>query len=432
MQAFVVTDLGFGDSGKGSVVDYLVREHSAELVVRYNGGAQAAHNVVTNEGQHHCFAQFGSGTLAGADTYLSEYMLVNPLNIFSEAEHLISLGVEDAYSRLSVCERALITTPFQIAANQIRELSRGRERHGSCGLGIGETVADKIAGQRLTAGELRLPRQQLRQRLLRLQTYKYEQMKPLLEQLPEQSWQPAEPLLSSAAIDDLVDAYKEFSELVNIISSYDLETANSIVLEGAQGVLLDQDHGFHPHTTWSRCTLANAEELLQGYSGSVKKIGLIRAYMTRHGDGPFVSEDPQLSQLLPEKHNHWQQWQRGWRVGHLDLAALRYAAIAAGHLDEIAVTCLDLVAGHDLPVCVSYQLDGQEYVLPHLVTINRQKQTEMTSNLLRCQPVYQQGSEDLLELISLATRLPVSIASYGPTAADKVAFSTFQESSAIR
>src|SRR4051794_33587520 len=125
MSAWIVVDLGFGDAGKGSVVDFLVREHQTHTVVRFNGGAQAAHNVVLPDGRHHTFSEFGSGTFVpGVRTHLSRFMLVDPAALLAEERHLRSLGVSDAFERLSVDGRAIVVTPFQKAANRLREMSR--------------------------------------------------------------------------------------------------------------------------------------------------------------------------------------------------------------------------------------------------------------------------------------------------------------------
>ena len=153
-QAILIADLGYGDAGKGSIVDYLTRKTGAHTVVRYNGGAQAAHNVITPEGKHHTFAQFGSGTFVpGTRTHLSRFMMVHPLALLAEERHLQSLGIDDAFPRLSIDREALVTTPFQQAANRIKEIARGDGRHGSCGMGVGETMSDWLAMARMFSSQ---------------------------------------------------------------------------------------------------------------------------------------------------------------------------------------------------------------------------------------------------------------------------------------
>src|SRR4051794_37158626 len=140
--AIILSGLGYGDEGKGTWTDFLARTMPVHTVVRFNGGAQAGHNVVTPDGRHHTFAQFGSGTFVrGVNSHLSRFMLLNPIRLLQEADELRVLGVPDALARLSVDRRALLTTPFQVAANRLKELARGDARHGSCGMGIGETMS---------------------------------------------------------------------------------------------------------------------------------------------------------------------------------------------------------------------------------------------------------------------------------------------------
>ena len=158
MKHAIVVDLGYGDAGKGSTVDWLCSPGRAErsraasrirAVVRFNGGAQAGHNVVTPDGRHHTFAQFGAGTFHGVPTHLSRFMLVEPFALAAEAAHLAELGIGNPFALLSADSRALITTPYHRAANRVRESARdrtpGSARHGTCGMGIGETVSFSLA-----------------------------------------------------------------------------------------------------------------------------------------------------------------------------------------------------------------------------------------------------------------------------------------------
>ena len=142
-RAFIVTGLGFGDCGKGTVTDALTRRFDARLVVRFNGGAQAGHNVVLPDGRHHTFAQFGAGTFVeGVRTHLASHVVVHPTALAVEADYLARGGVPDALSRLTADPRCLVTTPFHQAAGRLRERLSG---HGTCGVGVGETMRDALA-----------------------------------------------------------------------------------------------------------------------------------------------------------------------------------------------------------------------------------------------------------------------------------------------
>ncbi|MEL6272635.1 MAG: adenylosuccinate synthetase, partial [Chloroflexota bacterium] len=112
--AIIISDLQYGDAGKGSIVDYLTREHDAHTVIRFNGGAQAAHNVVTPDGRHHTFAQFGAGMFVpGVQTYLSRYMLIDPPAMLAEGDGLAANGVANPFTRTIIDRDALIISPFQ-------------------------------------------------------------------------------------------------------------------------------------------------------------------------------------------------------------------------------------------------------------------------------------------------------------------------------
>lgn len=450
-RAVIVTDVGYGDAGKGTTVDYLVRQASSAVVVRHNGGAQAAHNVITPDGRHHTFAQFGSGSLVpGVKTHLSRYMLVNPLNMFPEAEHLIELGIPDIWSRVSVDREALVTTPWHCSANRLREIARGDGRHGSCGQGIGETMADSIDHPELALRVGDLQSQSLRSKLEAIRLYKMEQLRlELGPALDADEWCA---LTNPHLVEVVLRAYRAWVELVTIVDGAYLGCLGDhhelMVFEGAQGVLLDEWHGFHPYTTWSTTTHANALNLLSEihFDGELQRLGVLRAYTTRHGAGPFVTEDPGLTSPLQEHHNGTDAWQGSFRYGHLDLLAHRYALTLCGGTDALVMTGIDRLRElSSWSTCNAYRLsddsadakkyfdfaaDGSITAIRKGVQGELDYQARLTELLFSCSPVYQtmsassgapgQGSiHDYLRTAEALLGLPISIASYGPTAADK-------------
>ena len=434
-QAILTVDLGFGDAGKGSIVDYLTRQHDAHSVVRYNGGAQAGHRVVTPSAapQEHIFAQFGSGALAGAATHLSRFMLLDPLAMMVEAQHLHELGLPDPFQRTTIDARALVITPFQRAINRLKEMSRGAGRHGSCGMGIGETQADALAfGERvLRAGDLAYPAV-LQEKLEFLRAVNLAKAPFFSDERRADAQVAAEWNMLTATdwADWLLPAYADFAAAAQIVPGAHLHAIlrrpGAVIFEGAQGVLLDEWRGFHPHTTWSTTTLANADQLLgeAAYAGRVTRLGITRAYATRHGAGPLVSEDVGLTAALPDAANGFGAWQRDFRVGWLDLVMLRYARDVVGPLDALAVTCLDRLA--ELPaiqVCRQYQCDGAiiERLTPAPAPHDLDYQTALTQTLARCRPTLTSVTDGdaLLALASAALGVPIGLVSFGPTAADK-------------
>lgn len=356
-EAWVVFDLGFGDAGKGATVDFLVRERAADLVVRFNGGAQAGHTVVLPDRRRHTFAQFGAGTFVpGVQTYLGPRFLLHPGGLAVEAQRLERWGVTDAFERTRVDARALVISPFQQAAGRLRELLRGEAAHGTCGVGIGERVADADQADAILAGDLEEP-QLLAERLSAQQARKREELAAASDlggrALPE--W---ELLCDEGAVPRTLEAWAGLRERLRVVSPEDaaalVRGAEAIVCEGAQGVLLDQTWGFHPHTTWSDCTPAGALEVLDGVEAPVFRLGVLRTYATRHGTGPFPTHDPRLDLTLREPHNPTGAWQGAFRCGALDAVALRYALEVSGGVDGLALTCLDRVPPA-VPVCAGYR-----------------------------------------------------------------------------
>ncbi|MEU1996609.1 adenylosuccinate synthetase [Nocardia gamkensis] len=397
----IVVDLGFGDAGKGATVDWLCAPESGfevAAVVRFNGGAQAAHNVIA-DGRHHTFAQFGSGTFAGVPTLLSRHMLVEPIALAAEARRLAALGVRDPLSLLRIDGRALLTTPIHIAANRAREDARGRAQHGSCGRGIGETAGYALAHTAPTVSDCLRPRV-LRRKLRALAAH----YGPLIAS-SEHRYEP---------IDDLIDMYREFAAAVPIVGDEQLARfarRGAVVFEGAQGVLLDEWRGFHPHTTWSTVEPRNAHAMLAEIGARGYVLGVTRTYQTRHGAGPFPTEDPGLA--LPEPHNAAGRYQGEFRLGHLDTVLLRYAIEVSGGVDGLAVNHLD--APGRRYAATGYIVDGAAW---DRVPAGRRRdldhQRELTRLLSRAEPVLAEMPDDPVPWLARTLGVPVALTAEGP------------------
>lgn len=337
---FIVVGLGFGDEGKGLAVDYLTRRHDAGLLVRFNGGAQAAHNVVTPEGVHHTFAQFGSGTLAkkGIVTLLTEKMLVNPQTALSEAEALREKAGYDPLGQVVVDGRCWITTSYHRMANLRQEDDRTESRHGTTGMGIGETrrLAEKH-GVGLRVCDLTY-RGFIERKMTTIRDF-YDFGRSATEEFE---------------IDALLEwksRLKNGWEYFNL-KSLMLETDGPVVWEGAQGVLLDQNYGFHPHTTWSDTTSALAEEMIAAERDSAVRVGVLRTYSTRHGEGPFPAGRRTGLVNRVEPHNDAQSHAGAFRTGPFDLCLARYA-LSINPVDCLFLTHMDFVS-QSVPVIYGY------------------------------------------------------------------------------
>ena len=363
---FLVAGLGFGDEGKGTLTDYLVRSEGVTLVVRYNGGPQAAHHVVSPAGRRHTFAQFGAGTLVpGTCTLLSREMLVEPLALLREAQALQRLGVLDALDRLTIDRRSVVVTPFHRALNRLRESCRGRLRHGTCGLGVGEARLDAESGGLpcLRMADLEEPRR-ARRILRQIQMVKLDQGEQLADEHPEADLAPYfEDLRGPHLVEDLIPAYGDFLQSGVALAGPQevgqrLRAEDHIVFEGAQGALLHRDWGFWPHVTPSRTDFEDAFSVLDeaAVDRPRLRIGVLRTYASRHGEGPLVTEDPEWSPRLPETDNHGEGWQGAFRVGPFDAVLARYALKVVGGVDRLALTHLDrLPEIADQGFCSSYQ-----------------------------------------------------------------------------
>jgi adenylosuccinate synthase len=413
IQSDIVIGLFLGDEGKGTTVDYLCSLQETNAVVRFSGGVQAAHNVITPEGLHHTFAQLGSGSFHKVRTILSRYMMVNPFSLVKEATKFYNTSGFDALSVALISENSLMTTSLHAAINKKREILRGANAHGSTGQGIGETqnYANHAGTAAPKMGDLK-NLSVLFSKLDTLAAWAEQEVGNIWELIP--------------ALDDIKESYQNLAEdnILNIVSDEFISeelTKGYNVFEGSQGVLLDENFGFHPNTTWSTTTQKNAQTLLKEADlPQGKVIGITRTYGTRHGAGAFPSEfnEGTIFESYPELHNKRGKFQGAWRIGFLDLPLLEYAVKVTGGVDAICVTHLDIETEE---VIGSYENfagipDGffnsdrnlQEQFSQNLATIGDTKVLLTVTS-----------EQKLLELIETACNSKVEIKSYGPTYKDK-------------
>jgi adenylosuccinate synthase len=355
-KAIIVAGMAYGDEGKGATVDFLARDLGAGLVVRYNGGPQAAHNVCLEDGRHHTFSQFGSGSFVpDVRTHLSRFMLINPIGMMEEEEHLRSIGVDDLWDRTTVDQQCVIVTPYHRAFNRLQEISRGHRAHGSCGMGVGDARRLELAGLSLRAHDLfdsHPYKIHIKNKLMEIRHYLLKELiefRYALEDTPEVdlelSWFYGGDRVVSDRLDILQQYYSEWINKVLLVPSMPLH--HNMIFEGAQGVLLDEKYGVQPYTTWTNTTFENAMTLLDEaqFTGERIRLGCWRSYFTRHGAGPFDTEIqwPEYSQLeYPENHNTLGRYQGKWRVGRFNYNQAGRAVKICGGIDQAAVSHMDI------------------------------------------------------------------------------------------
>lgn len=281
MKARVVIGANYGDEGKGLIVDYLCATEGAGVVVRFNGGAQAGHTVVTPDGLRHVFHHVGSGAFCGVPTFLSKYFVVNPIVFFREMDELKTKLVEPPV--VFADPQCKVTTFADMIINQRKEDKRGIKRHGSVGLGLHETMQrSQLPSMCITMADL------------------WNRPKNFRDRLAESCGKWAE-YRTGAVIeraDEMIEKFiagcDQFAEHVHPAG---IGQCKDPVFEGAQGLLLDQDNkAAWPHVTHSKTGMHNVR-LLCAQLGvtDITTYYVSRTYLTRHGAGPMENaEDPTM------------------------------------------------------------------------------------------------------------------------------------------
>jgi adenylosuccinate synthase len=349
---YVVIGSNFGDEGKGLITDYISKNKKNSLVIRFNGGAQAGHTVVLNESNtksRHIFSHFGSGTLQGLPTYLSKYFILNPMLFNKEYYELKNFNIKlDVF----VHKDSLVTTPYDVMINQIAEIARGEKRHGSCGVGFNETIKRNESNEEFKITTIDLSdKSKLLNKLTKIkEIYFFKRLKELnIEKVPS-------PYIEYLDNDNIILSYLDdiynMLNRVTIVDNNILDNYNSLIFEGAQGLLLDKNSIFFPNVTHSNTGVRNVLKILNDKLINYNKINLIyvtRAYMTRHGAGKFPTELKRKPYAkIQDSTNIFNEFQGKFRYGLLDLNLLKETILNdLKHFNNekfelnLGVTCID-------------------------------------------------------------------------------------------
>ncbi len=400
----VVVGTQWGDEGKGKVVDWLT-DH-AQGVVRFQGGHNAGHTLVI-KGVKTALQLIPSGIMRdGVACYIGNGVVVDPVHLLAEIERLEAIGVE-VRSRLFVSESCPLILPFHVAVDKAREALRessGSGKIGTTGKGIGPAYEDKVARRALRVQDLKHPERFERKlgELVELHNFalgsylKSERLeaKPIFEQ----AMQVAQQLMPM-----LADVGYRIHQACG--------AGANILFEGAQGTLLDIDHGTYPYVTSSNCVAGNAAAGAGVGPDQLHYIlGITKAYTTRVGSGPFPTELPMDVPGSVGYHLSTVGQERGTvtgrarRCGWLDAAALKRSMIING-ISGVCITKLDVLDGlPEIKICVGYRLRGERIDILPLDA----------DDIAACEPIYEHidGWREPTVGITQWDRLPVNARRY--------------------
>lgn len=454
----IVNGIALGEESKGNTVQALVQELNAHTVWR-SGGWQGGHHITADDGREISLSHFGAGVFEGADTYL-KHMVISPVELFQEALQLENLGITDPLERISIDENCLVTTPFHSGISRTREILRGINRKGTIGKGVGEAIKDsgnpKLS---IRAGEFKNRETILRKaeniRLAKLQTA-HELLDQYPETPPEDVYSELTVLEDKEMVGLVADAFGYAGRLLRIAGDEYLGQLlardGSIVNEVSHGALHHPRYGFIPHITQVDPTSSDVLATLRNhnYGGNIIRIGVVRSYLTRHGAGPFVSFDRELTQTLVETHNNAaNDWLGEFKTGFFDIVALKYALSFAGQnkpFDGLMVSFLDVLSNRkDWPVVEAYEYPGTFPDLDRYFIIDNniitgirvhpdsrdkshyQHQLQLTKLLNQCRPLVttlkpsnnMTLEQEFLGYVAEKLRVPVAGTAYGPKITDR-------------
>jgi len=374
----IVIGTQWGDEGKGKIVDWLT-DH-AQGVVRFQGGHNAGHTLVIG-GRKTVLHLVPSGILReGVTCYIGNGVVLSPDALMNELDELQAAGV-DAESRLKISEACPLILPYHQALDVAREAAKGAKKIGTTGRGIGPAYEDKVARRGLRVQDLLRP-------------------KPFAEKLAEvldyhnfvlKNYFGAEVVAFQRVLEDALAIAPRLTRMIADVprALYDAHNAGAnLLFEGAQGTLLDIDHGTFPYVTSSNCVAGAAAAGAGVGPGMLHYVlGITKAYTTRVGGGPFPTElydavgklDPVGKHMATRGHEFGATTGRARRCGWFDAAALK-RSIQINGVSGLCVTKLDVLDGlEEMKICTGYRIDGR---LSDILPVG-------ADDLERCEPVYE-------------------------------------------
>lgn len=417
----IIIGCQWGDEGKGHITDLLAAE--ASVVARYCGGDNAGHTVTIGN-ETYKLHLIPSGIIhQGVTCLIGNGVVLNPAVFLREMDGLAERGIDVSPQRLMISRKAHLITPAHIAQDKAREISRGAEAIGTTQRGIGPAYTDKARRTGLRAGQF------ADKEALADAVYAHVNAHNQIL-VSRYQMDPLDPAQIAADFAGYADRLAPYLIDTDLVVDEAIQNGQPVLAEGAQGTLLDIDHGTYPFVTSSSPTAGGALTGLGIGPKHVDRIvGVAKAFTTRVGSGPFPTElaGAKALRLRGTGENPWDEYGtttgRPRRVGWLDLVILHHAR-RINSLTEFVITKLDILSGfEDIPVCVAYDLDGQriEHIPADLQTLGQ------------CRPIYETlpgWSEDIMsarrlrdlpanarqyvDFIASKTGVPVSHISVGP------------------
>ena len=396
MPAYAIIGAQWGDEGKGKIVDMLA-ERSA-VVARFSGGNNAGHTIIRGDNELKLHLVPCGVAWPQVTNVIGNGMVVDVDVLQHEVQGLADMGFRDR--KIVVSDRAHLIMPYHILLDQLQENQLGEDAIGTTRRGIGPAYVDKVSRVGVRAGEL-LDLDLVTERVLELVRFKNRLIKEIYHHEP-------------IAEDEVVDKIRNWAQFLTPyvgkaedVVADTLAADGNVIFEGAQGALLDLDHGTYPYVTSSNCTIGGVlTGLGMGPRSFSEVAGVFKAYCTRVGAGPLPTElEEEAADALRQRSGEFGSTTgRPRRIGWFDAVAGHYSAVVNG-MNSIIITRLDILDGMDkVPICVAYKLNGE--------TITRFPQDPAL--LGECEPVYEYlpGWSDNTAGITTTGQLPTRARDY--------------------